>query len=45
LVDHLDEFIRKSDYRFRDEAWGEERDAWLRAIAALVGTQPGQDDH
>jgi hypothetical protein len=44
LVGHLDEFIRKSDYRFRDEAWGEERDAWLRAIAALAGTQPGQDD-
>lgn len=33
----LDEFIRKNDYRFRDEPWGEERDAWLRAWVALVG--------
>ncbi len=39
LVGHLDEFIRKSDYRFRDEVWGEERDAWLRAIAALAGAR------
>jgi len=31
------EFIRKNDYRFRHETWGEERDAWLRAIAALAG--------
>ena len=37
LVDHLDEFIRKNDYRFQGESWGEERDAWLRAIAALAG--------
>ncbi len=33
----LDEFIRKNDYRFRDEPWGQERDAWLRALNALVG--------
>lgn len=33
----LDEFIRKNDYRFRDEPWGRERDAWLRALNALVG--------
>ena len=37
---HLDEFIRKSDYRSQDEVWGEERDAWLRAVAALAGTRP-----
>ena len=40
LVTHLDEFIRKNDHRFRDETWGEERDAWLRAIAALAGSRP-----
>ncbi len=33
----LDEFIRKNDYRFRDEPWGQERDAWLRALNALAG--------
>ncbi len=33
----LDEFIRKNDYRFRDEPWGRERDAWRRALTALVG--------
>ncbi len=43
LVGHLSEFIRKRDHRFQGETWGEERDAWLRAIAALVGPQPDQD--
>lgn len=37
LMAELDEFIRKNDYRFRDEPWGRERDAWLRALNALVG--------
>jgi len=40
LVGDLSEFIRKSDHRFRHEAWGEERDAWIRAIGALAGTRP-----
>lgn len=35
----LSQFIRKNDARFRDEPWGDERDAWLRAIAALAGSQ------
>ena len=43
LVGHLSEFIRKSDHRFRDETWGEERDAWLRAIAALAGARHDLD--
>jgi hypothetical protein len=43
LVAHLDESIRKSDYRFLDESWGEETGAWLRAIAALVGPRPDRD--
>ena len=42
LVGDLSEFIRKNDYRFRHETWGEERDAWLRAIAALSGARPDQ---
>ena len=33
----LDEFIRKNDYQFAAEGFGRERDAWLRAIAMLVG--------
>jgi len=37
LAADLGEFIRKNDYRFRDEPLGEEGDAWLRAIAALAG--------
>ncbi len=40
LIAQLDEFIRKHDHRFRDEPFGAEKDAWLRAVAALVG-EPG----
>jgi hypothetical protein len=39
LVEHLSEFIRKNDARFRDEPWGDERDAWLRALGALTGAR------
>jgi hypothetical protein len=35
----LGEFVRKSDQRFHDEPWGEERDAWLRGIAAVSGNR------
>ena len=35
LKAELEEIIRKNDYRFRNEAWGDERDAWLRAIKLL----------
>ncbi len=37
LEERLSELIRKSDYRFRDEATGLEGASWLRAIAALSG--------
>ena len=40
VVAHLDEIIRKSDYRFQDEARGEETGACRRAITALVGARP-----
>jgi hypothetical protein len=40
LVQQLGEVIRKNDYRFQDEPWGEEAGAWLTAIATLVGPQP-----
>jgi hypothetical protein len=42
LADHLSEIIRKADYRFQDEAPGEESGASLRAIAALAGTRKDQ---
>jgi hypothetical protein len=37
LHGELAEFIRKHDHRFRDEPFGAEKDAWLRAVAALAG--------
>lgn len=35
----LDEFIRKNDYRFRQEGFGPEGDSWRRAIAHIVGRE------
>jgi len=41
---HLDELIRKHDYRFRDEGvTSDESVAWMRAIEALVGRDPLED--
>ena len=37
LHDELGEFIRKHDSRFHAEKFGVERDAWLRALAAISG--------
>lgn len=37
LRQELDEFIRKNDYQFAAEGFGSERDAWLRALAMVVG--------
>lgn len=37
LITELDEFQRKSDYRFRDEQIGAEADAWQRAIELVDG--------
>ncbi|MCS6843608.1 MAG: DUF6062 family protein [Caldilineales bacterium] len=37
LRNELQEFIRKNDYRFRDEGFGAEGDSWRRAVAAVVG--------
>ena len=37
LAGELSEFIRKHDYRFTKEGLGAERDAYVRAIAILVG--------
>lgn len=37
LLHHLDELIRKQDYRFMSEPDKGEGDAWLRAVNAAVG--------
>jgi hypothetical protein len=37
LLGELSEIIRKNDYRFREEPWGAERDAWVRATGKLRG--------
>jgi hypothetical protein len=41
VVGHLDEFIRKHDYRFNKETMtAEEGRSWSRAIEMLVGRDP-----
>ncbi len=37
----LHDFIRKQDYRFAHEPYGEEAYAWQRAVACLVGRRHG----
>ncbi|OGO04328.1 MAG: hypothetical protein A2Y73_03765 [Chloroflexi bacterium RBG_13_56_8] len=37
MLADLDEFIRKRDYRFRKEEYGQEGDVWLRVMNAVVG--------
>jgi len=39
LDGELAEFIRKHDYRFQDEGFGEERDSWIRVVEKMVGTR------
>jgi len=42
LSAELGEYIRKNDYRFREEGFGDERDAWQRVLASVSG---GRNDH
>ncbi|WP_089719758.1 DUF6062 family protein [Candidatus Entotheonella palauensis] len=42
LHGHVKAFIRKQDYRFVHEPYGEEADAWQRVVACLVGRWPGK---
>jgi hypothetical protein len=39
LANELDEFRRKSGYGGRHEAFGPERDAWVRAVVLMVGNR------
>jgi hypothetical protein len=43
LQGELSEFIRKNDYRFSKEGFGDERNSWLRATAALTGNRPARN--
>jgi hypothetical protein len=33
----LGRYVRHSDYRYRDEPWGKERDSWKRVVARMLG--------
>jgi hypothetical protein len=44
LRQQLAEFIRKNDYRFRNEAFGEERDSYRRAIEMIAGIKSRQPE-
>ena len=39
LEQELQEFIRKCDYRYRDDKHGSEMDSWRRAVAWIAGQQ------
>lgn len=41
----LREVIRKHDYRFQQEPWGEERGSWRRAFHKLYGIFPEEVSH
>jgi hypothetical protein len=44
LRDELAEYIRKNDYRYSDEGFGEEGNSWLRAAQMLSGNRPGKQE-
>ena len=44
LRSELTEFIRKNDYRFKDEGFGTEGDSWKRAVNKLTGDRIGGQD-
>lgn len=44
LREELAEFIRKNDYRFKDEGFGTESDSWKRAVNKLTGDRFGIQD-
>ncbi|OGF51144.1 MAG: hypothetical protein A2044_08200 [Candidatus Firestonebacteria bacterium GWA2_43_8] len=39
LNNELISIIRKNDYRYSKEPWGNEKDAWIRAVEKFVGRQ------
>jgi len=43
LRGELAEFIRKNDYRFQNEGFGAERDAWRRAVGLVTSVWPREE--
>jgi hypothetical protein len=41
----LAEFVRKNDYRFAKETFGEERDSWRRAVGIVAGARKTRIDN
>lgn len=39
LAAELNEFVRKNDYRFRDEPWGREATSPWRSVGLMVGAE------
>ena len=39
MVGELEEIQRKHDYRFSNEDFGKEGDAWIRSIEKMVGKE------
>jgi hypothetical protein len=39
IIEELNEFERKHDYRFSEEKFGREGDSWIRAIEKLIGKE------
>ncbi len=39
LLEELEEFLRKLDYRYAHESKGEEQTSWIRAVETFVGLQ------
>lgn len=44
LIAELSEFIRKNDFRFREEGFGHEADSWIRAIGLISSAHDAQNE-
>jgi hypothetical protein len=44
LRQELTEYVRKNDYRFAKEAFGQERDSWRRAVGIVAGARKTRVD-
>lgn len=44
LIGELGEFIRKNDFRFKSEGFGQEADSWIRAIGLISSGRGAQNE-
>lgn len=44
LIGELNEFIRKNDFRFQSEGFGQEADSWVRAIGLISSGHDSQNE-